>query len=115
MGVVLAPPKARTEITSVDGMKRIGVAFLWFAGVYFVARAIVEPFVIDVIDPSTYQHDWGGPHLAGVLLVHCGLGVIAASLMAWRLMRRTSRRLRKTVEQRPERKESDRVVTRAAA
>jgi hypothetical protein len=90
-------------------MKRIGVVLLWFAGVYFVARAIVEPFVIDVNDPSTYQHDWGGPHLAGVLLVHCGLGVLAATLMAWRLMRRTSRRLRSTTEQRAERKESDQL------
>lgn len=74
-------------------MKRIGKGLLWFAGIYFVARAIAEPFVIDVNDPATYQYDWGGPHLAGVLLVHCGLGVIAAALMAWRLMRRWSRKL----------------------
>ena len=75
-------------------MKRIGVATLWVIGIYFVARALAEPFVIDVNDPATYRHDWGGPHLAGVLLVHCGLGVVAAALMAWRLMRRSSRRLR---------------------
>ena len=75
-------------------MKRIGVATLWVIGIYFVARALAEPFVIDVNDPATYRHDWGGPHLDGVLLVHCGLGVVAAALMAWRLMRRSSRRLR---------------------
>jgi hypothetical protein len=76
-------------------MKRIGAGILWFVGVYFVARAVVEPFVIDVNDPATYQNDWGGPHLAGVLLVHCGLGVIAAALMAWRLMRRSTKRMRR--------------------
>ena len=75
-------------------MKRIGVATLWVIGIYFVARALAEPFVIDVNDPATYRDDWGGPHLAGVLLVHCGLGVVAAALMAWRLMRRSSKRLR---------------------
>jgi hypothetical protein len=74
-------------------MKRIGVATLWVIGIYFVARALAEPFVIDVNNPASYRHDWGGPHLAGVLLVHCGLGVVAAALMAWRLMRRSSRRL----------------------
>lgn len=79
-------------------MKRIGGALLWFTGAYFVGRAVLEPFVIDLNDPSTYQHDWGGPTLMGVLLVHCGLGVIAAGLMAWRLMRRSSRRLHKTVD-----------------
>ena len=82
-------------------MKRIGVATLWVIGIYFVARALAEPFVIDVNDPATYHHDWGGPHLAGVLLVHCGLGVVAAALMAWRLMRRSSRRLRRRMPARP--------------
>jgi hypothetical protein len=90
-------------------MKRIGVVLLWFAGIYFVARSIVEPFLIDANDPSTFRHDWGGPHLAGVLLVHCGLGLIAATLMAWRLMRRSSRRLRSSALPRPEREESDRL------
>ena len=96
-------------------MKRIGTALLWFAGIYFVARAIVEPFVIDVNDPSTYQHDWGGPHLAGVLLVHCGLGVVAAALMAWRLMRRSSRRLHTEADSAVEHEESDRPGARLAA
>lgn len=82
-------------------MKRIGVAILWVIGIYFVARALVEPFVIDVNDPASFRNDWGGPHLAGVLLVHCGLGVVAAALMAWRLMRRSSRRLRRRMPARP--------------
>jgi hypothetical protein len=76
-------------------MKRWGVGLLWLVGLYFVVRALAEPFVITMNDPATYRHDWGGPHLAGVLLVHCGPGVVAAALMAWRLMRRSSKRLRR--------------------
>ena len=76
-------------------MKRLAVGILWAIGIYFVVRALAEPFVIDVNDPATFRYDWGGPHLAGVLLVHCGLGVIAAVLMAWRLTRRWSKRLRR--------------------
>jgi hypothetical protein len=89
-------------------MKRIGVATLWVIEIYFVARALAEPFVIDVNDPATYRHDWGGPHLAGVLLVHCGLNVVAAALMAWRLMRRSSRRLRRRMPERPAGRDADR-------
>ncbi|BBH68725.1 hypothetical protein ACTI_54100 [Actinoplanes sp. OR16] len=59
-------------------MKRIlGAA----VALYFVVRAVAEPFVIDVSDPATYRSDWGGPSLAGVLLVHCGPGVLAAILL----------------------------------
>ena len=76
-------------------MKRFGVAILWIIGLYFVVRALAEPFVIDLNDPATYRNDWGGPSLTGVLLVHCGLGLVAAALMAWRLMRRSSVRLRR--------------------
>jgi hypothetical protein len=46
-------------------------------GIYLIARAMIEPFVIDFGDPSTYHKDWGGPSLAGVLAVHCGPGIIA--------------------------------------
>jgi hypothetical protein len=69
-------------------MKRIGVVLLWIIGLYFVARAVVEPFVIDLTDPATYHLDWGGPHLAGVLAVHCGPGIVAAALMVRSLLRR---------------------------
>ncbi len=73
-------------------MRRIGVALLWLIGVYLVVRAVAEPFVIDMGDPATYRDDWGGPHLAGVLLVHTAAGVAAAVLMARRLRRRSGRR-----------------------
>jgi hypothetical protein len=57
-------------------------------GLYLVARAVAEPFVIDMTDPGTYRSDWGGPSLVGVLLVHCGPGVISAALITRALLRR---------------------------
>ena len=43
-------------------------------GLYLVVRAMAEPFTIDMTDPATYQDDWGGPSLLGVLAIHCGPG-----------------------------------------
>ncbi len=56
---------------------------------FFIARAVAQPFLIDVADPSTYSDSWGGPSLAGVLAVRCGPGVLAAmylygSAVRWR-------------------------------
>ena len=76
---------------SVEGMKFIGRAVLWVFGLFLIGRAIVEPFVINVHDPSTYHLDWGGPHLAGVLAVHCGPGIVAAALMIRSIVRRRQR------------------------
>jgi hypothetical protein len=44
-----------------------------------VGRAIVELFVIDTSNPASYRQDWGGPGLVGVLLVHCGPGILAVA------------------------------------
>jgi hypothetical protein len=67
----------------------VGLAF----GLFLIVRAIAEPFVIDMSDPATYRNDWGGPSLLGVLLVHCGPGVLAAIGIAMALIRhRSSRR-----------------------
>ena len=74
-------------------MKRIGTVLLWIIGVYLIGRALIEPFVVDVTDPSTYHLDWGGPHLAGVLAVHCGPGLLAAILIVRSLTRRRHARL----------------------
>jgi hypothetical protein len=60
-------------------------------GLYLIVRAIAEPFVIDVTDPATYRQDWGGPSLFGVLVVHCGPGLLAAILMGWHFARRRAR------------------------
>jgi hypothetical protein len=73
----------------------IGVVF----GAYLIVRAIFEPFVIDMSDPSTYEADWGGPSLAGVLLVHCGPGVVSAIIFAILLRRRRASRARAVTDQ----------------
>jgi hypothetical protein len=69
-------------------LKKLALAFGLLIGFYLIVRAIIEPFVIDMHDPSTYHLDWGGPHLAGVLAVHCLPGVISAVLIARWLRRR---------------------------
>jgi hypothetical protein len=61
-------------------------------GLFFIVRAVAEPFAINMSDPATYRNDWGGPSLIGVLLVHMGPGVIAAVAIAMLLIRRSSRR-----------------------
>ena len=63
-------------------------------GFYLVGRAIAEPFLIDMSDPATYRDDWGGPSLFGVLLVHCGLGLVAGTLLLTGYLRRRSARQR---------------------
>ena len=69
-------------------MRRIGIVLLWIFGAHLVVRAAIEPFVIDMSDPATYRKDWGGPHLAGVLAVHCLPGIVAAALMVRAAVRR---------------------------
>jgi hypothetical protein len=73
-------------------MKKIGYAFLIVVGTYLLGRAIAEPWVIDMIDPATYHNDWGGPHLIGVLAVHCGPGLLFAGWVGWRLHKALNRR-----------------------
>lgn len=72
-------------------MRRALMIVGFMLGLYLVARAIAEPFVIDVTDPATYRDDWGGPGLLGVLTVHCLPGLLAAGLMAGYLVRRARR------------------------
>jgi hypothetical protein len=73
-------------------MKRAAVVVGLILGVYLIARAVAEPFAIDMADPGTYRDDWGGPTLVGVLAVHSGPGVLAAAVIAIALLRRRSRR-----------------------
>jgi hypothetical protein len=77
-------------------MKRAAIGVGLVLGLYLIVRAVAEPFVIDMSDPATYQDDWGGPSLFGVLLVHCGPGVVAAVAIAVALMRRRSLRRTQT-------------------
>jgi uncharacterized membrane protein len=74
-------------------VKRVLWIVGFVVGLYFVVRALVEPFVIDVTDPATYAKDWGGPSLAGVLAVHCGPGVVALAFMVAMVIRRRRSRV----------------------
>lgn len=74
-------------------MRRVLIALGLIVGIFFIVRAVVELFTIDYSDPSSYADDWGGPSLAGVLVVHCGLGLIAAIWIGVFVWRRRSSRL----------------------
>ena len=63
-------------------MKKVLRALGVVLGIYLIVRAAMEPFLVDVDDPGTYRLDWGGPSLIGVLLVHCGPGIVAAAWLA---------------------------------
>jgi len=71
-------------------MRKAAVVVSLALGLYLIVRAVAEPFVIDLSDPATYRNDWGGPSLLGVLLVHCGPGVVAAIAIAMAMIRRRS-------------------------
>lgn len=62
-------------------MKRVLWLLAFVVGGFFIVRALMEPFIIDYSDPSSYENDWGGPSLIGVLLVHMGPGILAAILL----------------------------------
>ena len=72
-------------------MRRAVMIVGFVLGLYLLGRAVVEPFVIDLANPASYRHDWGGPSLLGVLVVHCGPGVLATAAMATVLLRRRTR------------------------
>jgi hypothetical protein len=73
-------------------MRRIVLELGVIVGIFFIVRAVVELLTIDYSDPTSYADDWGGPSIAGVLLVHCGLGLIAAFWIGVLLWRRRSSR-----------------------
>ncbi len=73
-------------------MRRVVTALGVIVGIFLIVRAVVELLTIDYSDPTSYADDWGGPSLAGVLLVHCGLGLIAAIWIGVSLWRRRSSR-----------------------
>ena len=70
-------------------LRGLAIAIGVVLGVFFIVRAVVELLTIDYSDPSSYANDWGGPSLAGVLFVHCGLGVVSAIALVygWRRLR----------------------------
>jgi hypothetical protein len=74
-------------------MKVIGYALAVVLGVYLMARAVAEWFLLDMSDPASYRNDWGGPGLLGVLAVHCGPGLLALILFAYVGLRYRRRRV----------------------
>jgi hypothetical protein len=72
-------------------VKRAATVLGLILGLYLIVRAIAEPFAIDMTNPATYQNDWGGPSLVGVLAVHCGPGLVAAALIVAAFVRRRAR------------------------
>jgi hypothetical protein len=93
-------PSPATEIEGLDGgaeqsrarraLRTVGRGLLLVIAAYLVVRAIVEPFLVNPSRPESYRQDWGGPHYLGVLLVHCGPGLIIA-ILAFRRYRRARR------------------------
>jgi hypothetical protein len=72
-------------------MRKVACGIGIVLGLFFLVRAIAELVVIDFSDPATYRDDWGGPSLIGVLLVHCGPGLLVVALGALYLVRRSKR------------------------
>lgn len=71
-------------------MRKIAWAFGLVLAGYLIVRAAIEPFTIGITDPAAYENDWGGPSLAGVLLVHMAPGIVALVLIVLALARRRS-------------------------
>ena len=72
-------------------LRKIAIALGFLLGIFFIIRAVAELVTIDYSDPSSYANDWGGPSLAGVLLVHCGLGLVSAVAIGVYMRRRRQR------------------------
>ena len=60
-------------------MNRAGKIFATVVLLFFVGRAVAEPFI--VTPGSDYRHDWGGPTYVGVLIVHMLPGAVALWLL----------------------------------
>jgi len=69
-------------------MRRAWLVLGAVAAAFLIVRGIVEVLTIHYSDPSSYEHDWGGPSVIGVLLVHCLPGVLAAAAVVL-VVRRT--------------------------
>jgi hypothetical protein len=72
-------------------MRKVAWGIGIMLGLFFLVRAIAELVVIDFSDPATYRDDWGGPSLVGVLLVHCGPGLLVVALGVVYVVRRQKR------------------------
>jgi hypothetical protein len=75
----------------VTTLRKVAIVLGFVIGAFFIIRAVVELVTIDYSDPSSYANDWGGPSLGGVLLVHCGLGLVSAVATGMSVRRRRRR------------------------
>jgi hypothetical protein len=64
-------------------LRWLGIVLGSLIALYLVVRAVVELLTIKYSQPSSYQPVWGGPHVAGVLAVHVGPGVLVLAGAAW--------------------------------
>ena len=68
-------------------MKVACIVFAYIVGAFFVVRAVIEVVTVDSGHAVSYEKDWGGPSLLGVLAVHCLPGAVALALMVWGALR----------------------------
>jgi hypothetical protein len=73
-------------------LRILAMALAVAVGAFLVGRAVVVAVHDVPTRPATYRNDWGGPHYAGVMLVHVGPGVLVLLLTSWWLMRHRSRK-----------------------
>lgn len=90
----LALPRHRRRVIQRVCAWTVGGAI----GAYLVGRGIAEFFVVNYNNPGSYQLDWGGPSLAGVLAVHSGPGLAVLTGMAVFILRRMQSRRRLPAE-----------------
>jgi hypothetical protein len=72
-------------------MRKVALGFAWILGLYLVIRGIAELFMLDWGNPASYANDWGGPSLVGVLAIHSGPGLVAATIMIIAIVRGRAR------------------------
>lgn len=67
-------------------LRRAATGVLVVVCVCLVARAVVQPFLVQPGDAADYRGDWGGPSYLGVMAVHCLPGVVGAVVLVqlWR-------------------------------
>ena len=78
-------PEIRCNYCSeMRSLRWMGIALGGLVALYLVVRGVVELVTINYTQPASYQRDWGGPRLAGVLAVHAGPAVlVVVGLACW--------------------------------
>jgi hypothetical protein len=86
--VCIVSPRWRRKVPRIVGLVVGGIV-----AIYLVGRGIAEFWTIDFANPVSYEQDWGGPSLIGVLAVHSGPGlIIVVATIVWFLRRRSRKK-----------------------